>query len=80
MNPTEWGIIAPTSIYSYKRQWLVVFCRPSPDLVRSVSDERIAPNQSTRIANVRFYIGYMLVEKRVIVATIAHPQSRDFKR
>jgi len=28
----------------------------------------------------RFYNGYMPAKKRVIVATIAHPQSRDFKR
>jgi len=37
-------------------------------------------NQSTRIATVRFYNGYMPAKKWVIVATIADSQSRDFKR
>jgi len=37
-------------------------------------------NQCTRIATARFYNGYALAKKWVIVATIAHPQSRDFKR
>jgi len=37
-------------------------------------------NQSTRIATARFYEGYMLVKKWVIVASLACPQSRDFKR
>jgi hypothetical protein len=47
---------------------------------RSVSDERIAPNQCTRIAMRRFYNGYVPAKKWVIVATIAGPQSRDFNR
>jgi len=37
-------------------------------------------NQCTRIATLRFCNGYVLAKKRVIVATIADPQSRDFKR
>jgi len=37
-------------------------------------------NQCTRIAKLRFYNGYAPAKKRVIVATIANPQSRDFKR
>ena len=63
-----------------ERQLVAVFRRPSPGLVKPVSDERIAPNHCTRIANARFYIGYAPAKKRVIVATIAHPQSRNFKR
>jgi hypothetical protein len=35
---------------------------------------------ATRIATARFYNGYLLAKKWVIVATFAHPQSRDFKR
>ena len=35
---------------------------------------------ATRIANARFYIGYTPAKKWVIVATLASPQSRDFKR
>jgi hypothetical protein len=35
---------------------------------------------ATRIAKLRFYNGYVLAKKWVIVATIANPQSRDFKR
>ena len=31
-------------------------------------------------ATARFYTGYAPAKKWVIVATIAHPQSRDFKR
>jgi len=63
-----------------KEQWSVALCRPSPDLERSVSGERIAPNQCTRIATARFFEGYLPAKKRVIVATFAGPQSRDFKR
>ncbi len=37
-------------------------------------------NQCTRIATARFYKGYMLAKKWVIVVIIAGPQSRDFKR
>jgi len=37
-------------------------------------------NQCTRIATARFYNGYTLTKKWVIVAAIASPQSRDFKR
>ncbi len=37
-------------------------------------------NQCTQIANARFYIDYAPAKKWVIVATLAHPQSRDFKR
>ncbi len=37
-------------------------------------------NQCTRIANARFYTGYMLAKKWVIGASFADPQSRDFKR
>jgi len=37
-------------------------------------------NQCTRIATARFYNGYALAKKWVIVATLANPQSRDFKR
>jgi hypothetical protein len=37
-------------------------------------------NQCTRIAIARFYIGYLLAKKWVSVATIASPQSRNFKR
>jgi hypothetical protein len=48
--------------------------RPKP-----VSGERIAPNQCTRIANLRFYNGYVPTKKWVIVAGSADPQSRDFK-
>jgi hypothetical protein len=47
----------------------------------SVSSQKYRPtNQSTRIATARFYNGYMPIKKWVIVATIAHLQSRDFKR
>jgi hypothetical protein len=35
---------------------------------------------TTRIATARFYNGYALAKKWVIVATIACPQSRDFNR
>ena len=51
MYPSRWGIIAPTSIYSYKEQWSAVLCRPSPDLERSVSNERITPRPLQRNAN-----------------------------
>jgi len=37
-------------------------------------------NQCTRIATARFYNGYALAKKWVIGATLASPQSRDFKR
>jgi len=37
-------------------------------------------NQCTRIATLPFYNGYTPAKKWVIGATIAHPQSRDFKR
>jgi hypothetical protein len=37
-------------------------------------------NQCTRIATARFYNGFLLAKKWVIVATLAHPQSRDFSR
>jgi len=37
-------------------------------------------NQCTRIATLRIYNGYVLAKKWVIVASLAHPQSRDFKR
>jgi len=37
-------------------------------------------NQCTRIATARFYNGYVPAKKWVIVATVASPQSRDFKR
>jgi hypothetical protein len=47
---------------------------------RSVSDERIAPNQCTRIAKRHFYNGYLPAKKWVIATSIASPQSRDFKR
>jgi hypothetical protein len=57
-----------------------VLYRPAPDLERSVSGERVAPNQCTRIAKRRFYNGYTLANKWVIVAAIASPQSRNFKR
>jgi hypothetical protein len=40
-----------------------VLYRPAPDLERSVSDERVAPNQSTRIATACFYNGYMPAKK-----------------
>jgi len=36
-------------------------------------------NQYTRIATARFYNSYVLAKKWAIVATIASPQSRDFK-
>jgi hypothetical protein len=36
-------------------------------------------NQCTRIANLRFYNGYVPTKKWVIVAGSADPQSRDFK-
>ena len=41
------SLIAPTSIYSYKGQWLGVPCRPSPVSVDTVSDERVAPKPCT---------------------------------
>jgi hypothetical protein len=37
-------------------------------------------NQCTQIVTARFYNGYTPAKKWVIVATIACPQSRDFKR
>jgi len=37
-------------------------------------------NQCTRIANARFFNGYVPAKKRIIEATIADPQLRDFKR
>jgi len=37
-------------------------------------------NQCARIATARFYNGYALAKKWVIGATLASPQSRDFKR
>jgi hypothetical protein len=57
-----------------------ILCRPSPGLERPVSDERIAPNQCTRIVTARMNKGSEPAKKWVIVATIAGPQSRDFKR
>jgi len=37
-------------------------------------------NQCTRIATASFDNGYLPAKKWVIVASNAHPQSRDFKR
>jgi hypothetical protein len=51
MTLAKWGIISPTSIYSCQRtanRSLPPIPRPKP-----VSDERIAPNQCTRIAKRR---------------------------
>ncbi len=45
-----------------------------------ISPSYTLTNQCTRIANARFYNGYTPAKKWVIVATIAGPQSRDFKR
>jgi hypothetical protein len=43
-----------------KGQWSIVLCRPSPDLERSVSDERIAPKPMQRTAQARFYAEVVL--------------------
>ena len=49
--------------------------------VVKLKQDKIRPtNQCTRIAMLRFYNGYVPTKKWVIVATLAHPQSRDFKR
>ena len=40
----------------------------------------LTTNQCTRIANARFFDGYLPAKKWVIAATFASPQSRDFKR
>jgi hypothetical protein len=47
----------------------------SPEILKSG-----LTNQCTRIATLRFYNGYAPAKKWVIVANIAGPQSRDFKR
>ena len=78
MHLTEQGIITPTSIYSCQR----TASRSLPPIPRSypISGERIAPNQTTRIAVARFYEGYLPAKRWVIIATIAPPQSRGFNR
>jgi hypothetical protein len=49
--------------------------------VNIISIRKICPtNQCTRIATARFYDGYVPAKKWVIVASLADPQSRDFKR
>jgi hypothetical protein len=58
------SLIALTSIYSLqstqdfvvKEQLVAVLYRPSPDPVRSVSGERIAPNRCSRIATLPFFV------------------------
>jgi hypothetical protein len=48
--------------------------------VRFFLDKGRPTNQCTRIATARFYNGYVPAKKWVIVASLADPQSRDFKR
>jgi len=49
-------------------------------MVAATSVTGILTNQCTRIATARFYNGYTPAKKWVIEATLASPQSRDFKR
>jgi len=69
-------LINPTNLY--RANLRTNLCRTK--LSFSCQQCRNITNQSTRIANARFYNGYAPAKKWVIVATIANPQSRDFKR
>jgi len=57
-----------------------VLYRPSPDLDRSVSDERVAPNQCTRIATAAMGELTLLAKLLYHLTYLARPQSRNFKR
>jgi hypothetical protein len=47
---------------------------------RAVWDKTLPNKSMTRIDPACFFNGYTPAKKWVIVATIANPQSRDFKR
>jgi hypothetical protein len=63
-----------------KDSWSLSFAAHPPVSKGRFRTNGSHPNQCTRIAIARFYNGYVLAQKWVIVATLANPQSRDFKR